>query len=92
MPLVARYAHHWNYGADDLAEYERCWAAVVGHAKSLGRDVSTMTRSVFVRWTDADTCRRQIDAFEAAGANLAFIAPPRHAPASVVDDIAAALV
>jgi F420-dependent oxidoreductase-like protein len=92
LPLVARYAQHWNFGGDDVDEFVACGRALDDACGTLGRDPGEITRSVLLRWQgdDAafvDSARR----FENAGAHLGIVALPKTAPPAVVHDIAAAI-
>ena len=94
IPAAAKYAHHWNYGSptmnvDDFAmRYEVFQRALDAE----GRSRDDVTVSSIVRYTgDVDVMVAEAAAFEAAGLDLAIISIPKDAPATVVEEIAAAL-
>ncbi len=90
MPLVARYAHHWNYSGSDPEEFATCKAAIAEACADLGRDPSTITHSWLARWDDAATLQRDVERFSAAGADLTIVSLPKDRPASEVEALAAA--
>ena len=93
MPLVARYAHHWNYGGGDVAEFARCRDVVHEHCATLGRDPQEITCSILARWAgDAARFHDDVAAFAEAGADLALVALRKEVPgAEAVDEVAAAI-
>ncbi len=89
MPLVARYADHWNYSGDDPAEFSRCREAMVEMCATLGRDPDEITCSWLARWTgDGPTLAGQVAAFKAAGAHLTIVSMPKSEPPDVVETVA----
>ncbi len=51
LPLVARYAQHWNYpgtGEDPVAEFHRLWTIVERHCAEIGRDPAGITVSTML--------------------------------------------
>jgi F420-dependent oxidoreductase-like protein len=91
MPMVARYAHHWNYSGADPAEFARCRAAIVEHCETAGRNPDEITCSWLARWTgDADQFRRDVEAFTGVGATLTLVSLPKTEPPDVVAAVAAA--
>ena len=93
MPLVARYAHHWNYGGGDPAEFTRCRDVIHEHCAALGRDPQEITCSVLARWAgDPKRFRDDAAAFGDVGADLALVALPKDvAGAAAVEEVAAAI-
>lgn len=91
MPLVARYAHHWNYSGSDPSEFADCVRAIDDACAAIDRDPAEIDRSVLVRWTDAGSFARDIATWTAAGVDLAIVALPKTEPPSVVDEVAAAI-
>ena len=92
LPLTARYAHHWNFGGDDVAEFTEARQVLHEACEQLGRDPSEITCSALVRFSgDTGTMQRNIDTFDSAGADLAIISLPKSAPPQVVVEIAAAV-
>lgn len=90
LPLTARYAHHWNYGGTDVAEFVECRQVLHDACAAIGRDPGEITSSVLFRWADADTFREDVAEYEAAGADLGIVSLPKTAPPSVIDDIGSA--
>ena len=89
MPLVAQYAHHWNYSGADPAEFARCRDVIERVCADSGRDPSEIRSSWLARWTgDAAALRAEVAAMETAGADLTIISLPKTSPPSVVNDIA----
>ena len=91
LPNVARYAHHWNYGGTDVADFRTRYDVLGGLCAEQGRDIADLTVSMLVRFDgDLDKMLVDADTFASAGANLAIISIPKSAPPSVIDDIARA--
>jgi alkanesulfonate monooxygenase SsuD/methylene tetrahydromethanopterin reductase-like flavin-dependent oxidoreductase (luciferase family) len=92
MPMVAKYAHHWNFGGNDPVEFADCHAALQRSCDAIGRDISEITCSaLLVNAYDPAQMRRDSAALEAAGVQLAIISMPKSAPPSIINDVAAAL-
>ena len=92
LPLTARYAHHWNFGGSDVAEFTECRAVLHAACAAIGRDPAEITCSALVRaGDDLGALVRDVAAMEAAGADLALVSLPKSAPPSFVNDVAAAL-
>ena len=58
LPLTARYAHHWNYGGTDVAEFAECRQVLHDACAAIGRDPGEITCSVLFRWIDDPMARR----------------------------------
>jgi F420-dependent oxidoreductase-like protein len=91
IPLAARYAHHWNYGRSDPAEFAELKALLAGQCATFGRDIGDITCSVLLSYTDADALLSQVAAMEAAGADLGIVSVPKSADPAVIEEIAAVL-
>jgi F420-dependent oxidoreductase-like protein len=92
MPLVARYANHWNYSGTDPVEFTSCLAIVKAECEKIGRDPADVSPSWLARYTgDNDAFRSEVAAFEAAGAELTIVSLPKTSPPSVVNDVAATI-
>jgi F420-dependent oxidoreductase-like protein len=92
MPLVARYANHWNYSGTDPVEFTSCLAIVRAECEKIGRDPADVSPSWLARYTgDNDAFRSEVAAFQAAGAELTIVSLPKTSPPSVVNDVAAAI-
>jgi F420-dependent oxidoreductase-like protein len=92
LPLVGRYADHWNYPAADAADFVACRAIVADAAVANGRDLSNITTSFVARWTNADAFNKEIDALEEVGCDLAIVSLPKAARPAVVEDVATAIL
>jgi F420-dependent oxidoreductase-like protein len=91
LPLAARYAHHWNYGGSDVAEFAECRQVLSDACAAIDRDPAEITCSVLLRWVDAAQLTADAATYEAAGADLGIVALPKSAPPSAVEEIAAAV-
>jgi F420-dependent oxidoreductase-like protein len=92
LPLAARYAHHWNFGGSDVAEFTACRGVLHEACAAIGRDPGEITCSVLVRaGDDLGAMTRDVAGMEAAGADLALVSLPKSAPPSFVNDVATAL-
>lgn len=92
IPMVARYAHHWNYSGTEPDEFARLLAALHESCEAIGRDPAEITTSGLLRYAGStDDLLRQADAMEAVGMQLGMVALPKTEPPSIVDEIAAAL-
>lgn len=93
MPLVARYAHHWNYAGGDAQEFAAARAVLLERCSTIGRDPGEITCSFLGRWTgDAHRLRDEVAAFTAVGADLAIVSLAKDRPAAAqVEEIAAAV-
>ena len=91
MPLVARYAHHWNFVGDDPARFAECLDVLRRECDRLGRDPESITRSVLVIGADLDALARSVASWERAGAHLAIVSVPKHEQPEFVAVIADAV-
>ncbi len=79
LPLVARYADHWNYSGDDPAEFTRLRGRLVELCDGEERSVDDLTLSANVR-PSADAPSRileQIAEYRDAGAHMVCVLLPR---------------
>jgi F420-dependent oxidoreductase-like protein len=90
LPLAARYAHHWNYGGSDVAEFIECRRALHDACTAIGRDPSEITCSFLLRWAGADQLAADVAAFAAAGADLGIVSLPKSEPPALIDEIGSA--
>lgn len=88
LPLVARYAHHWNYTGESVEQYLALRDVLHRSMAEVGREPEEIRTSVLVRWANDDDLRRDIDAYAAAGADLAMVSLPKDQTASSVDRLA----
>jgi F420-dependent oxidoreductase-like protein len=92
LPLVARYAQHWNFGGADPVRLAECRQVLLHNCELIGRDPTEITTSVLLFWKgDLAQFRRDAAALEAAGADVGIISIPKSEPPSVINDIARAL-
>jgi F420-dependent oxidoreductase-like protein len=92
LPLAGRYAQHWNCGGVDAAEFARLRAILADACEANARSIADVTCSTLAWWTgDTDAFHQHVDAFEAVGCDLMIVSLPKESPASVVEDVAAAI-
>jgi alkanesulfonate monooxygenase SsuD/methylene tetrahydromethanopterin reductase-like flavin-dependent oxidoreductase (luciferase family) len=91
LPLAARYAHHWNYGGTDPAEFVELRGVLRAACERIGRDPAEITCSTILRYDGDDTLRGSVAAMRTAGADLGIVSIPKSARPDVVEQIAAAL-
>jgi len=92
IPLVARYADHWNYGGSDPDEFAELRSVLTDACISIGREPGDITCSCLIRYESDDAgLRDRVAAMEAAGADLSIISLPKSDPSSVVERVAAAI-
>jgi F420-dependent oxidoreductase-like protein len=79
LPLVARYADHWNYSGADPAEFTRLRGRLVELCDGQGRSVDDLTLSANVRPSADDPARvrEQIAEYRDAGAHMVCLVLPR---------------
>jgi F420-dependent oxidoreductase-like protein len=79
LPLVARFADHWNYSGDDVTEFARLRGRLAELCAAERRDLGTVAISANVR-PSGDDLNRVADeaaAYGAAGAQQIFVLLPR---------------
>jgi len=92
LPLAARYAHHWNFGGNDMSEFTACRTVLHDSCATIGRDPGEITCSTLARYDgNDDALRSSVAAMEAAGADLVIVSVPKNEPPSVINRIADAL-
>lgn len=91
LPLAARYAHHWNYTGEAVAEFGELRQLLADSASAIGRDPAEISSSVLLRWADDDDLRRSIDEYGEAGVDLVLVSLPKDRPASSVEQLAEVL-
>jgi alkanesulfonate monooxygenase SsuD/methylene tetrahydromethanopterin reductase-like flavin-dependent oxidoreductase (luciferase family) len=79
LPLVARYADHWNYSGADHVEFARLRGRLVELCDGVERSVDDLTLSANVRPSADDPSRilDQIAAYRDAGAQMVCLLLPR---------------
>jgi F420-dependent oxidoreductase-like protein len=93
LPLVARYADHWNYSGADVDEFRRLRGRLGELCELEGRSLADLVISANVR-PAADgpaTIAEQAAAYAEAGAELACVMMPRPYDPRLLEPVAAAL-
>ena len=90
MPLVARYAQHWNYPAWDTDGFAAKRSALVDACAAIGRDPSEILTSMHVPVAadDLESLPETLAAHEAAGLDLAILYLPLPHRAELVEELA----
>lgn len=89
MPLVARFADHWNYSGTDPAEFARLSEVIDAECATIGRDPSGITRSAIARPNQGDDAfTATIESFGDVGANLIIVSLPPTDPPEQVERVA----
>lgn len=92
LPLVARFAHHWNYGGSDPAAFAELRDVLHARCRDIGRDPDEITCSAIVRFEgDGSTARDDAAALGDVGADLVIVSVPKSEPADVIDRMAEVL-
>ncbi len=94
LPLVARYAHHWNYGSPRMSTEDFGMRLEVLHkaCAAEGRDPAEITISTLVRYTgDVAELVAEATAYRDAGVDLAIVVLPKTEDPSILGPIAQAL-
>jgi F420-dependent oxidoreductase-like protein len=77
IPLVARWAQHWNVGGPDVDEFTAKLRVLHQACADIGRDPKEIEVSVFVTTKDPEDIARQAEAFAEAGVDVLICAPAR---------------
>ena len=92
LPLAARYAAHWNFGGQDMAEFVECRTVLHTSCAAIGRDPAEITCSTLASYTgNDDELRATVAAMAAAGADLVIVSIPKTEPPTAIERIAEAL-
>ena len=93
LPLVARYADHWNYSGDDVDEFRRLRSRLGELCETEGRSLADLVISANVRPTSdgPGTIADQAAAYAGAGAQLACVVMPRPYDPNLLEPVADAL-
>jgi alkanesulfonate monooxygenase SsuD/methylene tetrahydromethanopterin reductase-like flavin-dependent oxidoreductase (luciferase family) len=94
LPLVARYAHHWNYGSPQMSIEDFRMRLEVLHkaCAAEGRDPAEITVSTLFRYTgNVDEMVAEAAAYRDAGVDLGIIVLPKTEDPSLLGPIAEAL-
>jgi hypothetical protein len=68
IPIVARWADHWNYPGGTPAEFAATRASLAELCAVAGRNIGDLDVSVQHRFAGVDEFAREAEAFAAAGA------------------------
>jgi F420-dependent oxidoreductase-like protein len=89
IPLVAKYAQHWNCTESDPATFAASLAALNVECERIGRDPAEIRTSALVRYRDGDdVLRRTVDALEEVGCGMSVIVLPKTEPPTIVEHLA----
>ena len=93
LPLVARFADHWNYSGEDPAEFARLRERLAELCDEQGRRIGDLTLSANVRpaLNDPGHVAGDAAAFGEAGADMVGVLIPRPYDARFLDQIASIL-
>ncbi len=93
LPLVARYAEHWNYSGTDPDEFARLRGRLAELCTSEGRSTDDIVLSANVRPPADDPVRvlDQVAAYRDAGAHMVCFLLPRPYDPRLLDQLAPAL-
>jgi F420-dependent oxidoreductase-like protein len=90
IPLVAKYAQHWNYsGGDPKEEFPRLKRALHAACAQIGRDPAEITISAIVRMVNhPDELVAQVETWAELGVGLCIVSMPRPLDPGNVEKIA----
>jgi alkanesulfonate monooxygenase SsuD/methylene tetrahydromethanopterin reductase-like flavin-dependent oxidoreductase (luciferase family) len=91
IPLAARYATHWNFGGQDMAEFAECRAVLHESCAAIGRDPAEITRSARTSYTSDDELRTAVAEMATTGVDLVIVGIPKAEPPTVIETVARAL-
>lgn len=95
IPLVAKYAHHWNYGSQSMGvdDFRMRHQAFLEACEAVGRNPDDVTISTLVRYNgDLDAMVAEAEAYRDAGIEVGIVSIPKTDDPAVVEPIAAALL
>ncbi len=93
LPLVARYADHWNYSGDDPEEFARLRTRLAELCAGEGRGIDDVTLSANVRPPVEEPARilEKVAAYEDAGAQTICVLLPRPYDPRMLEQLAPAV-
>ena len=94
MPLVAKWADHWNFPGGEVAKFAESKARLVECCEEIGRDpseITTSTHLIYRAEDPIDNVLTQAEQYKAAGLDLAILYPFSPVPPASVHDMADAL-
>ncbi|MDE0605084.1 MAG: TIGR03560 family F420-dependent LLM class oxidoreductase [bacterium] len=94
MPLVAKWADHWNFPGGEVAKFAEVKARLVECCDEIGRDpaeITTSTHLIYRAEDPIDNVITQAEQYKAAGLDVAILYPFSPVPPASVHDMADAL-
>ena len=94
MPLVAKWADHWNFPGGEVAKFAEVKARLVECCDEIGRDpaeITTSTHLIYRAEDPIDNVITQAEQYKEAGLDLAILYPFSPVEPASVHDIADAL-
>ena len=92
LPLVARFADHWNYSGDDVGEFTRLRTRLAELCEAEGRTIDDLTLSANVRaGRDPGEVGDEAKAYGDVGADMVCVLLPRPYAVTQLDDLAPVL-
>lgn len=94
MPLVAKWADHWNFPGGEVAKFAEVKARLAECCDEIGRDpaeITTSTHLIYRAEDPIDNVITQAEQYKAAGLDLAILYPFSPVPPASVHNIADAL-
>ncbi len=94
MPLVAKWADHWNFPGGEVAKFAEVKARLAECCDEIGRDpaeITTSTHLIYRAEDPIDNILTQAEQYKAAGLDLAILYPFTPIPPASVHDMADAL-
>ena len=94
MPLVAKWADHWNFPGGEVAKFAEVKARLVECCDEIGRDpaeITTSTHLIYRAEDPIDNVITQAEQYKEAGLDLAILYPFSPVEPASVHDMADAL-
>ena len=94
IPLVAKYAHHWNYGSQTMGveDFRMRHEVFLRSCADIGRDPAEITISTLVRYNgDLSAMVAEAEAYRDVGIHVGIVSIPKTDDPAVVEPIADAL-
>ena len=94
MPLVAKWADHWNFPGGEVAKFAESKARLAECCEEIGRDpaeITTSTHLIYRAEDPIDNVITQAEQYKAAGLDLAILYPFSPVPPASVHNMADAL-
>ncbi len=94
MPLVAKWADHWNFPGGEVDKFSEVKARLVECCEEIGRDpaeITTSTHLIYQAEDPIDKVLTQAEQYKEAGLDLAILYPFSPVPPASVHEMADAL-